>query len=62
MNDISSRHRNVIIPTRLFVSFTGHVQWEIDRNVEVMGIWFGKDYEEDQKVNRIIIPYQEEKQ
>ena len=59
MNDISSRIRNVLIPTRLFGQFHRHVRWEIDRNVEVMGIGFGKEYDGDKKVNRIIIPDQQ---
>ena len=56
MNDLSSRIQNAIMPRRLFGSFQRHVRWEIDRNVEVMGIGFGKAYEGGKKVNRIIIP------
>ena len=49
------------MPMRLFDSFQRHVRWETERNVEVMGIGFGKDYEDGKKVNRIIMPDQEDK-
>ena len=54
MNDLSSRIRNVFLPRRLFTSFQRHVRLETDRNVEVMGIEFGKDYNGGKKVNRTI--------
>ena len=59
MNDLSSRIRHVLLPTRLFASFQRHVRWETDRDVEVLGIGFGKDYGNAKKVNRIVIPDQQ---
>ena len=54
MNDISSRLRHVLIPTRLFGPFQRRIRCQTDRDVEFMGIVFGKDYEDAKKVNRTI--------
>ena len=52
MNDLSGRILHVLLPTRLFASFQRHVRWETDRDVEVLGIGFGKEYGNAEKVNR----------
>ena len=59
MNDLLIRIQNVLIPRRLFSSFERHVRWETDKNVDVMGIGFGKDHQDGKKVNRIIVPDQQ---
>ena len=62
MNDLLIRIQNVLIPLRLFSSFERHVPWETDRYVEVMGIGFGKDYQDGKKIILIIIPDQQRNQ
>ena len=58
MNSVSTQEQQLIIPNRLFGSFQRLVRYKTDRNIEVMGIVFGKEYRNGEKVNRLIVPDQ----
>ena len=54
MDRISTPKRHLLIPNRLFGSFQRHIRYEIDRNIEVMGIGFGKEYGDGKKVRQVL--------
>lgn len=56
MISIAAHGRSLSIPNPLFVFVQPHLRHETDGNAEVMEIGFGKEYVNDQKINRLIIP------